>query len=242
MLEMEGKEENWQWFYHNKLKQNPGAMEQMDILAVHGYQDGVNPSSGSELGTMWSKHLTEFVQPHGKKAWMTETSGYGDDWENDGDTPGALGLAIDIQSAILHGDVSAWVYWQGSALAGIDEYNLMSDVTVGKKYYASKNFYRFVRPGAVRVSAAASDETVSVSAFEHEGNGTQTLVLINTADEARGIELAVQGGAPEDEYEMFVTSATQNCASAGTVQGDGTIVLPARSVVTLHAGGSDLGD
>ncbi|HYG18499.1 MAG TPA: glycoside hydrolase family 30 beta sandwich domain-containing protein [Ohtaekwangia sp.] len=242
MLEMEGKEENWQWFYHNKLKQNPDAMEQMDILAVHGYQDGVNPSSGSELGTMWSKHLTEFVQPLDKKAWMTETSGYVDAWQGDGETPGAFGLAIDIQSALLHGDVSAWVYWQGSSLDGIDEYNLMSDLTVGKKYHASKNFYRFIRPGAVRVSAVASDEAVSVSAFDHEGNGTQTLVLINTANEAKGVELAVQGGSPEAEYEMFVTSATKNCESAGTVQGSGTIVLPARSVVTLHAGGSDLGD
>src|SRR5690606_3911295 len=80
MLDMEGKDENWQWFYHNKLKQNPDAAAQLDIFAVHGYQDGVNASSGSELAMMWNKHLEEFAAPLNKKIWMTETSGYVDSW------------------------------------------------------------------------------------------------------------------------------------------------------------------
>jgi hypothetical protein len=37
-----------------------------------------------------------------------------------------------------------------------------------------------------------------------------------------------------------VTSATQNCASVGTVSTAGSITLPARSVVTLQAGGMPL--
>jgi glucuronoarabinoxylan endo-1,4-beta-xylanase len=237
MLEMEGRDDNWQWFYHNKLKQNPDAMAQLDILAVHGYQDGVNASSGSELAIMWSKHLAEFAEPLDKKTWMTETSGYLDAWESEGDNPGALSLAIDLQTALLFGDVSGWIVWQGSSLDPINEFTLMSDLTVGKKYYASKNFYRFIRPGAVRVTGSSSDEAVSVSAFRHEANDTHTIVLINTASEGKGIDLSLAG-----EYEMFVTSASKNCESAGTVNTDEPIALPARSVVTLHAGEDPLAD
>jgi O-glycosyl hydrolase len=231
MLDMEGKEENWQWFYHNKLKQNPDAVAQLDIFAVHGYQDGVNASSGSELAMMWSKHLEEFAAPLNKKTWMTETSGYVDSWEGTGGTPGALSLAIDLQTALLFGNVSGWIVWQGSSLDAINDFTMMSDLTVGKKYYASKNFYRYIRPGAVRVAGTSSDEAVSVSAFKHEANDTHTIVLINTASESKGIDLSLAG-----EYDMYVTSDTKNCESAGTVNAEETIVVPARSVVTLYAG------
>ncbi|MDQ2657020.1 MAG: hypothetical protein M3Y60_06330 [Bacteroidota bacterium] len=235
MLEMEGKEENWQWFYHNKLKQNPDAVAQLDIFAVHGYQDGVNASSGSELAMMWSKHLAEFAAPLNKKTWMTETSGYLDSWNGEGDTPGALSLAIDLQTALLFGDVSGWIVWQGSSLDPINEFTMMSDLTVGKKYYASKNFYRYIRPGAVRIEGTSSDESVSVSAFEHQADGTHTIILINTASEAKGVSVSLVG-----EYEMFITSATKDCESAGTVHAEKTIVLPARSVVTLYSGEDSL--
>lgn len=242
MLINEGRDSDYPYFFHMALKNHPTAMDNIDILAVHGYQDGVNANSGSELAKYWTNHKEVFAVPENKKTWMTETSGYEDAWEGEGDKPGALGLAVDIQTALLFGDLSAWVFWQGSGLGGINGYNLMSDLQTGKRYHASRQFYRFVRPGAVRISASSSDESVSISAFNHVANGTQTYVLINTATEPKGIQLTINGqsNAPT-QFEVFVTSATKNSESAGMVSADEIVIVPARSVVTLQSGGSVLG-
>ncbi|MBD0255361.1 MAG: RICIN domain-containing protein [Cytophagales bacterium] len=239
MLDNEGADNNFPYFYHNKLKGDPAAMSQMDILAVHGYLDGVAASSGSELAKYWTNHKQQFTQPANKKAWMTETSGYVDAWEGANGKPGAFGLANDIHTALYYGDLSAWVYWQGSGLGGINEYNLMSDLVVGKKYYASKNFYRFIRPGAVRLATTSPDASIALTAYEHVANGTHTIVLLNTATTSKTINLAMTGSGLPASFEMFVTSASRNCESVGTVSAS-SITLPARSVVTLQAGGTPL--
>jgi glucuronoarabinoxylan endo-1,4-beta-xylanase len=46
----------------------------------------------------------------------------------------------------------------------IGQYVLMAGTTVGKKYYASKHFYRFIRLGAKRVEAAQPHSDVFVTA------------------------------------------------------------------------------
>lgn len=240
MLETEGADHNYPYFYHSRLKSDPTALNHMDILAVHGYQDGVSASSGSELAKYWTNHKREFSDPANKKVWMTETSGYVDAWEGTSEKPGALSLAIDIQTGLYFGDLSGWVFWQGSGLGGINEYNLMSDMAVGKKYYASKNFYRFIRPGAVRLETSSPDTLISLTAYEHAANGTHTVILINTATTDKDISLAMTGSGLPSSFEMFVTSASTDCESLGNVSGSGTISLPARSVVTLQAGGMPL--
>src|SRR5690606_13848632 len=157
MLDLEGADINWPYFYHSNLKADPQASAHIDILAVHGYNDGVAPTSGSGLAERWTNHKEQFSDPMDKTVWMTETSGYADDWLGNGTKPGALSLAQDVHAGLYYGNMSAWVWWQGSQLDGIGEFNLMNGTTAGKKYYASKHFYRYIRPGAVRVKAESSD-------------------------------------------------------------------------------------
>ena len=119
MLDMEGADKNWQHFYHNNVKANPQASANLDVLAVHGYTDGVAPSSGSGLAERWTNHREQFATPMNKKTWMTETSGYEDSWLGNATSPGALSVAQDIHSGLYYGNISAWVWWQGSELGGI---------------------------------------------------------------------------------------------------------------------------
>jgi len=60
MLEMEGKSDNYPWFYHQAIRNDALAANSIDILAVHGYSDGLSPISGSELSQMWANHAREF--------------------------------------------------------------------------------------------------------------------------------------------------------------------------------------
>lgn len=239
MLQNEGREIDFPFFYHNRLKQDATAMTHIDALAVHGYLDGVNVSSGTDLAQYWINHKREFGSYPGTRSWMTETSGYEDTWEPANSRPGAMGMAVDIATAITFGNVSAWVHWQGSQLDGIDRFSLMSDRTVGKKYQASKHFYHFIRPGAIRIEATSPNEEVTVLGFHHAVHDTKTFVLINTKTEEVAVRLNFEEEL-EEEFEMYVSSVNLNCASQGAIPSDGLYLLPARSIVTLHAGGSQL--
>ena len=241
MLEMEGKSENYPWFYHQAIKDNATARENIDILAVHGYSDGVSATSGSELAKMWTNHMQQFSVPMNKPAWMTETSGYTDSWSGSGSTPGAFNLAMDIYSGLVYGNMQAWVWWQGSEASGISNYSLMSNLTCGKKYYVSKHFYRYIRPGAVRIKCSSDDAEIFAVAFQHPVKGTNTIVLINSGSEARSV--SIQGSNLPDTYTIYeTTSGGNNCAEAGTVRsgGENRFDLPAKSIVTLQAGGTPL--
>jgi glucuronoarabinoxylan endo-1,4-beta-xylanase len=238
MLEMEAADNNWQWFYHKQILDSPAARANIDILAVHGYSDGVAPTSGSTLGHLWQSHKTHFADPMQKKQWMTETSGYEDAWIG---SPGAFALGLDIMSALNNGNVAGWVWWQGSenpGASGVGEFALMNGLVKGKKYYASKQFYRYIRPGAVRVGATSTNSNVFVSAFEHVGNATHTIVIANTSTSAQNVTLG--GSGLPSSFTIYRTSSSENAVDAGTYATGTTLALPARSLTTLQAGGTPL--
>ncbi|HEU5138179.1 MAG TPA: hypothetical protein VFU13_23740 [Steroidobacteraceae bacterium] len=239
MLEMEAADNNWPWFYHKQILDSAQARANLDILAVHGYSDGVAPTSGSTLGHLWQSHKQHFADPMNKKQWMTETSGYQDAWNG---SPGAFALGLDIMSALNNGNVAGWVWWQGSenpgATSGVGEFALMNGLVKGKKYYASKQFYRYIRPGAVRVGAASANSNVFVSAYEHAGAGTHTIVLANTAAGSQSITLG--GAGLPASFTIYRTSASENAVNAGDYATGTALALPGRSITTLQAGGTPL--
>lgn len=235
MLEMEGGKDR-QWFYNANLMKDPQALQQIDLWSIHGYQNGVSPTATSQLANLWKTTIDEHSVPTNKPYWMTETSGYTDTWLAGGGKPGAFSLAQDIYSALHHGNASAWVWWQGSDLRGIDEYALMNGLGTGKKYAVSKHFYRFIRPEARRVVVTFNEaEGVFASAFEHISMGTFTIVLINANKQA--VKLNLSGMGLPASYEMFVTTqgSNDNCRLTGTVSSTG-VELPAEAVVTLVNG------
>jgi O-glycosyl hydrolase len=238
MLEMEAADNNWPWFYHKQILDNAQARANVDILAVHGYSDGVAPTSGSTLGHLWASHKSHFADPMGKRQWMTETSGYEDSWTAN---PGAFSLALDMMSGLNNGNISAWVWWQGSESPGsasVGPFALMNGAVKGKKYYVSKQFFRYIRPGAVRVGAASSNSSVFVSAYRHAAQGTQTIVLANTSTAAQTV--TVGGAGLPASFTVYRTSATDNAANVGTYASGSGLTLPGRSIVTLQAGGTPL--
>lgn len=243
MLEMEGRDNGWPVFYHSGIKANATTAGLIDVLAVHGYSDGVAASSGSELSKMWTNHAAQFTTPMNKEAWMTETSGYVDTWETSAGKPGAINLAMDMHSGLYYGNISAWVWWQGSGGANgpIGEFELMKGTNTGKKYAASKHFYRYIRPGAIRVKTTSDNETVFVTAYENIVKGTNTIVIINNGD-AKSITLT--GTGLPASFKMYRSSAAagENCTLIGEVTtGAGNkINVPAKSIVTLQAGGDAL--
>jgi O-glycosyl hydrolase len=174
-----------------------------------------------------------------KPLWMTETSGFVDSWTTgkapDGKSyPGASDLAYSMYSALFHGHAAAWVWWQGSEVGGTSVTNLMAGTkTLSKRYYVSKQFFRFIRPGATMVQTRSGDSSVLAAAFEHKALGTFTAILINSSSSPKTVNLT--GPNVPKTLTLYSTSATDNCANKGTVDASAIPLLP-NTVNTLVAG------
>jgi len=231
-MEADTTKNNFNLFYTKAIIN--GALNNIDVLAYHGYSDGVQATAIAQHKALWESAYKNFQVPSKKPSWMTETSGYVDTWLASASKPGALDLGIAIQSSLKYGKASAWVWWQGSgAGSGVtSEFSLMSGTNVGKKYYVSKQFYRYVRPGAVMVDAATTDTNLISSAYYSPNSKEFTSVLINTSATAKMITLT--GANVPTSFTSYLTTsdANTNCKDMGVVN-NGAIVLPANSIMTL---------
>src|SRR6185295_14209418 len=99
-------------------------------------------------------------------------------------------LSKAMFTAITFGNVSAWLHWSLST-GTLDQYSLMSSSgTRSKRYYISKNFYRYVRPGDYRIQSSATGQTnIYPLAFKNDTAHTNTIVLINNNTESRAAKL-----------------------------------------------------
>jgi glucuronoarabinoxylan endo-1,4-beta-xylanase len=104
----------------------------------------------------------------------------------------------------------------------------------GRRYYASKHFYRFIRPGARMLETQSDDPEVLAVAFEHDSIGNFVTVLLNVSETKKSVALAGQG--LPSMLDAHVTSATQILGKTGTPTPRDAIELPPRSLTTLING------
>ncbi len=207
--------------YPGTLMADPESRAQMHAIAVHGYSDGVNPTPSADAPQLWTRAWNN-MRTSGKGFWMTETSGYSNDWN------GARGTAEAIFEALKYGHVNAWVWWQLSGNHTAGEI-LMPLGQKGKLFYAAKQYYRYIRPGAVMIDVNSDDDEVFTAGFHHKQNNTLTIVILNWASSSKSITLS---GASLPSFTWYRTSSADNCTNAGTV--NGSVTLPANSINTLY--------
>jgi MYXO-CTERM domain-containing protein len=229
--------------YTAALMSNAGALSVIDKFAVHGYVDGFTPMTTSKLATFSTSYRTATASTN-KSLWMTETSGYNHTWTGGPCTSnatstcsGAFDLAQAIYAGLYYGHMTAWLYRQGSGgttPADLNELDLMAGPdNPGKDYYISKQYYRYIRPGAQMVDAKSSDANVLAVAFDNTQMGAFTIVAINTGTAATPLTLAGNNLPPS--YKAIRTSASENAVDLGTVTA-GSITLPPSSITTLVSG------
>jgi O-glycosyl hydrolase len=200
------------------------ARKYVDMVAVHGYAfDGVTAAS---LDAQTWQRMYNWGAPHNIPLWMTETSGF------DPNISGAMKLSTAIYTALRFGNVSAWVFWTLSTGNRLDGYNLLtSSGQKGKTYYASKNFYRYIRPNAVRIDAESTDNEVLPLAFNN--NGVLTVVLINRSTSNKTMKL--KGTNLPAQFKQFRTSESEDCKEVITLKNIEAFILPPNSITTLFS-------
>lgn len=198
------------------------ARKYVGVFGTHTYSDGVNPTQTSEAARLWSAAQRK-VSATGLGLWMTETSGYENSWN------GAFTLALGIYAALQYGKASGWVYYRlGGSSDGLTENGQPTWL-----YYSSKQYYRYVRPGAVRIEARSDDSAVLAQVFVHPADSTATVVLFNQSQSAVSVTL---NAIPQARFTVYRSSATQRCVDAGAFSGS-SLSLPARSITTLYGTG-----
>jgi len=217
---------------------SPEALQNF-VFAHHGYADGIVATNPDMLDSLWRAER-ELIGSD-VRLWMTETSGYFHNWlDIDENQPGALSLAAAIQSALIHGDISAWVYWQGQGATQVNpHYHQLMNLIQGwpqYKYTASQHFFRYIRPGAVRVGAefVGEFEQLTVSAFVHEEMDSTTIVIVNTQDASFTMDIA---GMDNLIFDSFISDGTSDTITSGPQITNGEqFYIPAHSIITLISG------
>jgi O-glycosyl hydrolase len=254
--------------YLENIAADPEAAAALDFFCVHGYaSDGVSSAGGTPQQWQWwvdgwttspAAGLPSSVKgfaSYGKKSWMTETSGESTEWlapASGFPSNGGFSIALKIHQALTTGRQSAWVYWQLSDGGDVANETL-TDATLrdqSPKYVAAKHFFRFVRPGAVRVGADVSGaDGLHASAYVHDADGTLTIVLVNATPALVSASLSVPDApAGIDSFELVSSSkdsyfvASSASVSGGTLSVDapgyGVVTLVGQGIGTGGTGGS----
>jgi len=209
--------------YIDVVKADPVAANYADIVAIHNY-DGDGVSVGGAGCDYWS-NIYKWAQAgqHKYKTWMTETSGHKDNWD------GAMTLAGNIFNALECGNASAWAFWSFSVSEGSSEFGLVVGNRPSSRFYISKQYYKFIRPGAVRVNAVSAG--IPALAFNDVEAKTISIILYNNTSEPQTVE--IKGAGLPSQWESYTTSNSRNCEKGKMVRHDGLIVLPPSSLTTL---------
>jgi uncharacterized protein YjdB len=202
-----------------------------DIFATHGYTDGVQGGSSLDPAVYWNS-IKQFDRPY----WITEGGTGGHDWPE----PITEGIGSYLHYALAEGNASVFLAWQLEGLS--DEQNVIGGPgQPTKKTYAAMHYWRFIRPGFLRVGVTllGSDrDGILVSAYRDQAKRRFVVVAINTNTSSRSLELDVEGGMSLGNLDYYQTTATLDFKHQGAIDfssGAGTVSLPARSMTTLVA-------
>jgi glucuronoarabinoxylan endo-1,4-beta-xylanase len=205
--------------YITTVKADPIADQNTDIIAVHGYaNDGITPGAPdySQWNGLWtSAHTGDYP----KELWMTETY---IEYTNFLD---AMSLAGAIHGGLKYGNLSWWTNWSFEGMQ-------LTKMKPNSSFYASKNFFKFIRPGAIRIGSSSDHDDLLETAFYHPQNKTYTIVMINKG--STGIPVNLKGSNIPSQYQAFRTSQFLNCIQVDSVK-DEIFLLPPGSITTLYA-------
>lgn len=135
---------------------------------------------------------------------------------------------IIIQDLNLLGAVS-WQSWTAVNGDGVMELK-DGGLVMYNRYYAYKHFTQFIKEGMTRVAVMDSFEDLSqIASTAFKGDGETVLILVNNAEEAKGIRLF---GCYES-MDIYRTDSEINCEKVYSDDFIKNISLPAKSISTI---------
>ncbi|MDD5454768.1 MAG: glycoside hydrolase [Candidatus Ratteibacteria bacterium] len=216
--------------------QNYAARFNHDLLDGYCYHlyhggDGANNNPDSFIDNL--KRIAKSYP--GKPIFQTEY--HRGDWFN---------TAWIMHNCLVYGNVSAYLYWdliwakdRGTALVEIESPNRPKDWTTQKgyvlsdKYYAFRQYSKFISPGYKRVSAHADSRDLRVSAYISPNKDSMTVVVLNVSKDKQEVISIKEAGFKINGGDVIRTSQTEKGENAGKYNLKKAVLLPPRSITTL---------
>ena len=180
-----------------------------------------------------------------KPVWETEWAPFGfQPWDpawDDGSLSSGFTWAQNIYTGLTAANLDAFFYLWGASTTGLTGPNTGLVEVKGKtvassgRLWAFANYSRFIRPGAARIGATASDAGLKVTAFRNS-NGSIAVIVLNSAHNRQVATFSLRGlgGAHVTPY-LTDTTHELSAQSPITVGNSAfTATLPPRSLVTYE--------
>jgi len=211
-------------------------MKSVAVLSLHSYGSPAG-AVAPHIGTIQrSKHP-------GLRVWLTE---YGDlgaadqSFENEWKKQSLLATRRALQA--INEGARASLFWDAfdnyhEHDREMTHYGLMRNddhhYSPKKRYFAAKQLYRFVRPGAERIAATSDSGSVLVSAFRDTASNSIVVVGVKEGG-ADTLDVSAAGGEMR-VWDIYLTTRELNCVKQGTIRSAGPVRVEARgdAVFTL---------
>ncbi|KAL2020640.1 hypothetical protein VTK56DRAFT_8130 [Thermocarpiscus australiensis] len=223
-----------------------GARQQRDML----YE--LESAGGGKLYDVatWHNYQSEPKEKfntQGQPNLQTEWSDGSGNWNNTWDTTGQLAegfqWALYMHNAFTRSDTSGYLHWwcsqDNNGGSGSDAVLIRlqgNSFDVSARLWAFAGYFRFARPGAVRIDATSSVETLYVSAFENT-NGTVAIPVINAAHFERAVDIELAGcNLNKHTAVAYLADNTHNNTKVASYQIHGSgfkVSVPPRSMTTF---------
>jgi glucuronoarabinoxylan endo-1,4-beta-xylanase len=201
--------------YTQAVLGDPASARYIGLITSHGYTASPTFPLTSERH-VWESEWANF-SPF-DPAWDDSTAGDGFVW------------AQNIQTALTQADVNGFFYWWGASASTANSGLIQvvgPTINLSMRYWAFAAFGRYIRPGAVRLGATASDSALQVSAFRNR-DGSRVIEILNTGTSADQISLS---GVRAGDARAYVTGDSDTLTPQ-----TGPLTAPARSLLTVVVG------
>ncbi|KAI9693598.1 MAG: hypothetical protein M1822_002869 [Bathelium mastoideum] len=188
-----------------------GGEHLFDVATWHNYQS--NPE----------RPFNTAGQPNLMTEWADGTGLWNAYWDVTGQLAEGFQWALYMHNAFVNSDTSGYTHWWCSQDTTGDNALIRlqgNEYFVAARLWAFASYFRFARPGSVRVDAQSNVEEVYVSAFVNT-NGTVAMPVINAAHFPYDMTVDVTG-TNATTATAYLTDNQHNVTMVGTykIQGN----------------------
>jgi O-glycosyl hydrolase len=200
------------------------------VISSHGYGGAPN----SPITGLGHRHTWE-------TEWANLSGQWNASWDDGGDGAGFT-WAQHIYDGLAKANLSAFLYWWGSAVGDSNDAVLIrytnNTLEISKRLWAFANYSRFVRPGAIRIGATASDNNLETTAFKNT-DGSLSIVVFNISHSDISTTFSLQKASITTNCTVtpYITDDSHNAARQAQLhiqQQEFSATVPARSLVTYQ--------
>jgi glucuronoarabinoxylan endo-1,4-beta-xylanase len=224
------------------LRSDPDLLKALDGIAFHSYDEGTQSGgkAAEEARDLILKFKYELKK--GDEIWQTENCTV----KQEDLTISAIRQLRSMMRDIGYLEANCYIYWLGASdRKSYSGEELIFNGTKTKLYFVFRKLWHSVIPGQFYVKNFKLNNDPALASFGPDpmdmlafiSNGKTVILLTNPTNSARNLTIK---GLSGNRTELFRTSGSEDMKSSGSqpiVNGESTVLMPAKSVLILETNG-----